>query len=235
MGRERFESAYLETPPWDIPGPQPAIVELQEAGAIGQAVLDAGCGTGENALFLASRGHEVWGIDFIPTAIDRARAKAEDRGLAVHFRVGDAFALEDLGREFDTVIDCGLFHTFSDEDRPRYISGLGAVVRPGGRVIILCFSDEEPPGQGPRRISQRELREAFRDGWEIAEIRPASFQTTEHPEARTFTPGGPRAWLAQIVRASRRMAVEIANPLSMPAPLSGRGGASEPMGGPSHR
>ena len=111
------------------------------------SVLDAGCGTGENALYLASRGHEVWGLDFIPVAIERADVKAQERGLNVHFQVGDALKLDQLRRTFDSVIDCGLFHTFTDEERPLYVSGLATVVRPGGSVHILCFSDNEPPGR----------------------------------------------------------------------------------------
>jgi cyclopropane fatty-acyl-phospholipid synthase-like methyltransferase len=201
MDKKLFESAYQETAPWDIPGPQPAVVGLEDSGSISGSVLDVGCGTGENALFLASRGHEVWGVDFVPVAIERARAKARQRGLDVHFQVGDALKLDRLGRTFDRAIDCGLFHTFSDEERPPYIAGLAASLRPGGCAHILCFSDHEPPGQGPRRVTQQEIRDAFRDGWEVESIREARFQTTDHPEARTFSPGGPRAWLATIRRA----------------------------------
>jgi cyclopropane fatty-acyl-phospholipid synthase-like methyltransferase len=131
---------------------------LEEAGLIRGSVLDGGCGTGENALYLASRGHEVWGLDFVPVAIERATAKAKERGLDAHFQVGDALMLDQLGRSFDTVINCGLFHTFGDEERPLYASGLATVVRPGGSVHILCFSDPEPPGQGPRLL---ELVEPF--------------------------------------------------------------------------
>lgn len=203
MNKERFESAYRETAPWDIPEPQPAITSLEDAGEIRGSVLDAGCGTGENALFLASRGHEVWGLDFVPVAIERAKGKAKGRSLPVHFEVGDALKLDQLTRTFDTAVDCGLFHTFSDEQRPDYVSGLGFVVRPGGRVHILCFSDLEPPGQGPRRVSQDELRSAFRDGWEVESIRESRFRTTDHPEAQSFSPGGPRAWLATIRRISQ--------------------------------
>ena len=202
MGRERFESAYEGQPPWDIPGPQPEFVRLEATGMIRGSVLDAGCGTGENALYLASRGHEVWGLDFTPVAIERAKAKAKERGLGVHFQVGDALKLDQLGRTFDTVIDCGLFHTFADEERPLYVSGLATVVRPGGSVHIHCFSDQEPPGHGPRRVTQQEIRDAFRDGWQVTEIREARFQPTDHPEAKTFSPGGPKAWLATITRTS---------------------------------
>ena len=206
MERERFESAYQELAPWDIPGPQPAIPDLEEAGMIRGSVLDVGCGTGENALYLASRGHEVWGLDFVPVAIGRATEKATEKGLSVHFQVGDALKLDQLGRTFDTVIDCGLFHTFTDLERPLYVASLSKVVRPGGAVHILCFSDQEPHGQGPRRITQEEIRSAFRDGWEVVEIRAARFTTTDHPEALSFTPGGPKAWLASINRTEGRPA-----------------------------
>ncbi len=202
MDRERFESAYQEAAPWDIAGPQPVFVGLEEAGQIQGSVLDAGCGTGENALYLASRGHEVWGLDFVPVAIERANVKAKERGLGVHFQVGNALKLDQLGRGFDAVIDCGLFHTFTDEERPMYVSGLATVVRPGGSVIILCFSDLEPPGVGPRRVTQQEIRSAFADGWQVNQIREERFQTSDHPEARTFSPGGPKAWLATITRNS---------------------------------
>ncbi len=200
MNREHFESAYGEKAPWDIAGPQPAVVGLEEAGEIRGSVLDAGCGTGENALYLASRGHEVWGLDFVSVAIERANVKAKERGLSVHFQVGDALKLDQLGRTFNAVIDCGLFHTFTDEERPLYVSGLATVVRPRGSVNILCFSDQEPPGAGPRRVTQQEIRDAFREGWQVIEIRETRFQASDHPEVRTFTPGGPKAWLATIIR-----------------------------------
>jgi ubiquinone/menaquinone biosynthesis C-methylase UbiE len=113
-----FEFAYrYGTPPWDIGRAQDAIVRLAEEGLIAGDVIDVGCGTGENALYLASRGISVLGVDAAPTAIARAREKAQLRGSSATFLVADALALEGLGRTFDTAIDCGLFHTFSDADR----------------------------------------------------------------------------------------------------------------------
>ncbi len=200
MDPEIFEKAYEGQAPWDIGGPQPEIVRLAEEGAIQGAVLDVGCGTGENALYLAERGFDVRGIDFIPKAIELARAKAVERGLGVHFQVGDALQLEVLGRTFDTVIDCGLFHTFSDEERPVFVTGLARVVRPGGMAYLLCFSDQEPPGQGPRRVSQEEIRSAFRPWWDIVSITETRFQAIEDPQAPRFSPGGPRAYLVTLRR-----------------------------------
>jgi 2-polyprenyl-3-methyl-5-hydroxy-6-metoxy-1,4-benzoquinol methylase len=74
-------------PPWDIGRPQASLVRLAEAGEIAGSVLDVGCGTGENALYLATRGHEVLGVDAAPVAIERATTKARDRGIEAEFIV----------------------------------------------------------------------------------------------------------------------------------------------------
>jgi cyclopropane fatty-acyl-phospholipid synthase-like methyltransferase len=170
MDREQFEQMYQGQAPWDTGRPQPAIVKLAEAGQIRGSVLDVGCGTGENLLFLASRGHEAWGLDFVPVAIEQAKVKAAERKIDAHFLVGNALELKRLARQFDTVIDCGLFHTFTDEERPVFVRGLTEVLRARGLLHLLCFSDEEPGTVGPRRITQQEIRDAFQDGWKVQRI-----------------------------------------------------------------
>jgi SAM-dependent methyltransferase len=160
--RNTFESAYAGQAPWDIGRPQKALIDV--ADQITGSILDAGCGTGENALFFARRGQKVTGIDFLEEPITRARRKAVERGLSANFLVMDALALKDLPEVFDGVIDSGLLHVFSDEDRRRYVEGLATVLKPGGRLFLLCFSDEEPGTQGPRRVSKEELHAAFTKG-----------------------------------------------------------------------
>jgi SAM-dependent methyltransferase len=125
------------------------------ADRITGSVLGAGCGTGDKALFFASRGHKVTGIDFLEEPITRARRKATERGLTASFFVVDALALIDPPEVFDSVIDSGLFYVFSDEDRRCYVEGLASVLRPGGKLFLLCFSDDEPGTQGPRRVSKK--------------------------------------------------------------------------------
>jgi cyclopropane fatty-acyl-phospholipid synthase-like methyltransferase len=196
--RETFESMYAGKAPWDIGKPQPAFVEV--ADRVTGAVLDAGCGTGENALFFAEKGHPVLGIDFLEYPIQEARRKAQERGLNAEFLRMDALTLTALDRQFDSVIDSGLFHVFSDEDRVRYVAGLAHVTRPGGRVFLLCFSDEEPGTQGPRRVSQRELRDSFADGWAIEEIRPVHLGVRTDLEGFSFSEGGPKGWFSVIRR-----------------------------------
>ena len=171
--KQHFEKAYSGEAPWDIGKPQKEFVAV--ANQITGSLLDAGCGTGENALFFAERGCKVMGIDFLAEPIGRAVRKAAQRGLSISFLVKDALTLKDWPRKFDNVIDSGLFHVFSDEDRKRYVEGLAYVLRPGGRLFMMCFSDEEPGTVGPRRISQAELNAAFAQGWTIESIKPTVF------------------------------------------------------------
>jgi cyclopropane fatty-acyl-phospholipid synthase-like methyltransferase len=145
---------------------------------------------------VAERGMEVVGVDIAPAAIDAARRKAEERGLSVDFRVADALHLGDLGRRFSTVLDSGVFHTFSDADRPTYVESLASVVAPGGVVHLLCFSELTPGDYGPRRVTQPELRSAFADGWEVQRIEPERFDVTGDFPVR------PYAWLVRIVRVT---------------------------------
>jgi SAM-dependent methyltransferase len=190
-----FDNAYRDggTPTWDIGRPQGALVRLVERGVVKGSVLDAGCGTGENALYLAGLGHAVVGVDFAAAAIGRAVGKAAGRGLAVEFLVADALDLAALGRRFDTVIDVGLFHTLGDHERLPYAASLAAVVRSGGLAFVLCWSDRNPFGRGPRRVSPVEIHSAFQEGWRVDAIDP-EWLDTRLPEGRI------QAWLARITR-----------------------------------
>lgn len=192
--RRDFEATYQAGgAPWDIGRPQPEIVALAEAGEIVGDVLDVGCGTGENALFLASAGRRVVGIDSAPTAVARAKEKAADRGLPVAFLLADALDLGKLRRRFETVIDCGLFHALEPGQRRLYAQSLTEVLSPGGTFILLCFSDEEPPGPGPYRIAEHEIGDAFRSIFVVSRIRPGRFEANR--------PGGAaRAWVAVLTR-----------------------------------
>src|SRR2546423_3841278 len=106
-----WDASYHDGPaPWDVGRPQPAIVRLASEGGFAGAVLDAGCGTGENALHVASVGLSVLGVDVAATALAIARAKADDRGVEVEFATADAFQLERLGRPFATVLGSGPFN-----------------------------------------------------------------------------------------------------------------------------
>jgi SAM-dependent methyltransferase len=189
-----FDVAYEGSPTWDIGRPQPAIVRLEEAGRIAGSVLDAGCGTGENVLYLAARGHEVVGVDVARRAIERASAKAVERGIGAAFRVGNALRRGELGRRFDTAIDVGLFHTLADEERTVYARSLHEAVAPGGRCFVLCWSERNPWGVGPRRVTHMELLGSFERGWTMDAIKDEVLEGK-------LADGAVHAWLAPLTRA----------------------------------
>jgi SAM-dependent methyltransferase len=173
-----FDVAYEGTPTWDIGRPQSAVVRLAEAGAIEGSVLDVGCGTGENALLLAERGHDVVGVDLAAAAVAKARAKAEERGIPATFVELDALRVDRLGRTFDTALDVGMCHSLQDEERPVYAASLAAAVRPGGRAFLLCWSERNDEfGFGPRRVTQAELRATFTDAWRVDAIDEERFDS----------------------------------------------------------
>jgi SAM-dependent methyltransferase len=193
---EPWDASYRSGPaPWDIGGPQPAVVRLAAAGMFTGVVLDVGCGSGENSLHLASLGLRVLGVDVAETALEMARTAAVERGIGIEFAVADAFELERLGRTFDTVLDCGLFHTFDEWERPRYLASLAAVTVVGGRLFVLCFSDEGSD-TGPHPVSEEALRSAFgsESGWEIRSIAADRLLTRYHGE------DGAGAWVVTVLR-----------------------------------
>jgi ubiquinone/menaquinone biosynthesis C-methylase UbiE len=198
VDRSTFENFYAAPAPWDIGKPQGLYVAI--ADRVTSPLLDAGCGTGEHALYFAARGLRVVGIDFVEEAIRRARVKAAERGVAAEFLVKDATALGDWSERFACVIDSGLFHVFSDQDRPRYVQGLARVLEPGGRLFLMCFSDAEPGTEGPRRVSRQELYEAFAAGWDVESVQPCQIEVNPQFTDATFSEGGPKGWFAVIRR-----------------------------------
>lgn len=196
MTGEPWDASYREGPaPWDTGRPQPAVVRLTSEAAFAGAVLDAGCGTGDNALHIASSGLSVLGVDVAESALTIATKRARDRAVDVAFEPADALRLDRLGRTFDTVLDCGLFHTFDSIERPRYVASLASVTRRGGTLFVLCFSDDGPE-TGPHPVTKDELEESFGSerGWRIAAIDADQIQTRYHDDH------GAPAWCATIKR-----------------------------------
>ncbi len=99
-----------------------------------------------------------------------------------------------MGRTFDSVIDSGLFHTFDDDERPVFAASLARALNKGGSYLMLAFSEHEPGGWGPRRVTQAEIRSTFSRGWKVESIEPTMFA------AALDNAQGAKAWRSTIRR-----------------------------------
>jgi SAM-dependent methyltransferase len=194
-GRWWDESYRDGTAPWDIGRPQAAFQRLADAGRWRGEVLDAGCGSGEHTLLAASLGLPALGVDVAETALAMALAKWEERGGPAEFALADALHLECLGRTFDTVLDCGLLHTFDGEEQRAYVASLAAATEPGATLFVLCFRPGAPEGEGPHPVTEDDLRAAFvpEAGWRLTELEESRIDVT-------FDPGEFPAWLVTAER-----------------------------------
>ncbi|MPY48256.1 class I SAM-dependent methyltransferase [Streptomyces acidicola] len=114
-------------------------------------VLDLGCGTGSLSLLAAERGHRVTGVDLSQAMVDRARTKLA--GRAAVFLVGDA-ATPPVGEErFDVVLVRHVLWTLPDPERA--LRGWSALLRPGGRLVLIegVWGTVSPVGISAERLT----------------------------------------------------------------------------------
>ena len=176
-----FDNAYAGTPPWDIGKEQGAFKRIIENHNINGPLLDIGCGTGENSLFIAKQLNiSVTGIDTSNTAISKASEKAQLRNLQENatFLNYDLFKLSEFNKKFNTIIDCGVFHMFDARSRVEYQNNVKKILHKNGKLFILAFSYLEPLGIGPsQRLKERDYYNAFQNGWKILNFEHEEFET----------------------------------------------------------
>ena len=131
------------------------------------SALDLGCGTGDSSIYLAQHGWKVTGVDFVPKALDKARAKAGAAGLSINFVQADVTHLSQagIGADFPLIVDNGCLHNMSDSDRDAYVREVSAVAAPEARLLIVAFL---PGGRfGVRGVEPAEMERRFASAWTL--------------------------------------------------------------------
>jgi SAM-dependent methyltransferase len=162
----------LGVTPWErdkVPSP---VSELAERYASPGRVLDVGCGTGRDAVYLSKRGWSVTGVDAIAQALDGARRRAGEAGAEVNWVLGDVSRLSSLpiGDGYTLVLDRGCFHGLTDAERVGCAAGITSVTSPGACLLMLAFHPRRR-GLGPRGVTREQIEAAFGPAWQLTASR----------------------------------------------------------------
>ena len=177
-----YREQDVETMPWFTPTLDFDFAAVLKSLKIRSGhVLDLGTGPGTQAIGLAELGLDVVASDISGSAVRKAAARAKAKGLTIRF-VKDDILATGLKGPFDLIFDRGIFHIFSPEKRSAYVQSVGGLLKKGGTLILKCFSDKEPPGEGPYRISEEEIRRSFTPVFQVLTVRASFFKGVRKPE-----------------------------------------------------
>ncbi len=180
-----YRNMNLESIPWNIEAPPDALIELVKSGKVlPRKTVDLGCGAGNYAIYLASMGFDVTGVDISPTAIKLARENALRRGVKSKFVVADVLgSLGEVLETFDFAYDWELLHHIFPEERKRYVENVLKMLNPRGKYLSVCFSEKDPQFGGSGKYietrlgtilylsSEEELRNLFEPYFSIKELK----------------------------------------------------------------
>jgi SAM-dependent methyltransferase len=197
-----WDAQYQSGPlPWETGRPSTELRRvLAERHIRPCRVIELGCGTGTNAVWLAAQGFQVTAVDLSPVAIRRARRRARAAGMAVHFLACDLRHWRSLGGPFDFFFDRGCYHALRLEDRAGYFATLEHILRPGALGLVLLGNDREPRDEvGPPTLGEGAIRQEFGQLFDVVQLREFRFDAP---------PGGGKRYLAWSCLVQRKPAAQ---------------------------
>ena len=160
----RFIFRYLGNPPWDTGTSPPEVLEFIARHSTGKA-LDLGCGTGTNLLALSQAGWDAWGVDYVWSAVKKARTRMKNAGFHPHVQYGDVLNLKGFGKEFNLILDIGCFHGLSREKKRIYLQNLGRLLKKKGSFLIFAYLQKGNDDFGFLEEDFQELNNMFTLIW----------------------------------------------------------------------
>ncbi|MCK5516981.1 MAG: class I SAM-dependent methyltransferase [Desulfobulbaceae bacterium] len=183
---DRYEQDDL---PWDTGHPDTYLVRMVSRWPkLAGKVLEVGCGTGTNAIWLAEQGLEVTGLDISSSAIALAQDRAAVKGVECRFLADDFYNCP-LDNEFAFVFDRGCFHSTADaEGRTQFVDRVASCLISGGIWLSLMGNSDEivEKGKGPPRLSAMEIAASVEPAFEILRLESCLLESR--------SPQPPRFW-----------------------------------------
>lgn len=169
--KDEWEKIYKDkSTPWDTNSPDNLLVKLVEKNKIKPCkVIDFGCGTGNEAIFLAKKGFSVTAIDISKNAIREAKRRAKESGVKCKFLAKDIIDIS-TKEKYNFGIDRCCFHFIGAEKRSVYLKNLSSILKPDSFFILTVSSDKDTV-PGPNQFSRKEIREFFSQDFKILRIR----------------------------------------------------------------
>jgi len=193
--------AARETP-WDSGEPSRELRRVVKERKIAPCrMLEIGCGTGTNAIWLARQGFRVTGVDVSPLAIEAAKAKARKAGVRVKLSAADILRMPREGQPYAFVFDRGVYHHLRTVDLKAFLKALQWAVKPGGLYLTLAgnANDTTPRDMGPPTVHAHDLCRELGGLFELVQLREFRFDGV----VVEGTPISPLAWSALLRRKGR--------------------------------
>lgn len=194
---ERWDARYRQErrPAWDTGRPASELKRMVEQKVLRPCrIVELGCGSGVNAVYLAKQGFEVTAIDVSPTALQAAEERAKKAGVKVNCIQADVLNPPHL-EPFDLIFDRGCYHGVRRQNAGAYLKTLKELCRPGGKVLILAGNANEPGDRyGPPRVDETDLVDDFSAAFDFQQLREIRFDTAD-PDVQ-----GAWAWLVLLRR-----------------------------------
>lgn len=170
---DRYRDGNL---PWDTGQPSSELQRALSRHAIRPCrVLELGCGTGTNCVWLAQQGFAATGVDLAPLAVERAKQRARADGLTVRFEVADVLQLPDLDGPFDFFFDRGCYHAVRRSAPHRYAPSVAQQLASGGRGLVLAGNAREPHDPGPPVVTEEQIRDELGASFQILDLHEFRF------------------------------------------------------------
>lgn len=179
MSAMDWDVLYRETlPPWEVGSASPELGRILEEWQFPKGtLLDLGCGTGADAVFLAQHGFDVTAVDFSPTALERARTRAQNAATNVCFVLEDVFRFGFHGGVFDLVYDSSFYQFVRQWELSRLLDLLWRITKPGSYYVCITKTTPQSTNSELPQLSEDDLKSELGRLFELVQIRQFTFES----------------------------------------------------------